>query len=195
MFKRIAAISCVVLAMFASPAVAQSFTISLEAGTERAPQDFSRAILNYDILTVAQTYDNGFGWTAQAQNYRATSHGPVTWAAEGLVGYRHRASSALSIYGNLGAGERLSPTRDFPYLAARLGADDVLGRGFTWNLVNLRYRTGWDGHFPYHSTAAGTGLTYQIGQHAALYGRVFAVFDTSYRFAGTGLGIGARMYL
>jgi hypothetical protein len=195
MFKRLAAISCVVLAAFVSPALAENFTISLEAGTERAAQDFSRAVLNYDILSVTRTYDGGFTWTAMAQNYRAASHGPVTWAAEGLVGYRHPLSSAFSVYGNIGAGERLSPTREFPYLATRLGADDALGNGIIWNVVNLRYRTGWDRNFPYHSTTAGTGLTYQIGEHAALYGRAFAVFDTGYRFAGTGLGIGARLFL
>ena len=195
MLKLILAVFCVVLAAPVMPASAESLTISLEAGTERAPKDFSRAVLNYDILSVTRTYDSGFTWTAQVQNYRAASHGPVTWATEGLLGYRHPVSASLSIYGNVGAGERLSPTRDFPYVSARLGADDALGHGFTWNAVNLRYRTGWDRQFPYHSTTAGTGLSWQASDQVALYGRAFAVFNTGYRFAGTGLGLGARVFL
>lgn len=185
-----------VMALIAMPAMAENLTVSLEAGTERAPQDFSRAVLNYDIVSVTETYDSGFTWTAMTQNYRAASHGPVTWAAEGLIGYRHKFSShSYSLYGNIGAGERLSPTRDFPYLALRLGADDVLHGGFTWNVVNLRYRTGWDRQFPYHATSAGTGVTYQAGEHLSVYSRLFAAFDTSYRYAGAGIGIGVKVLL
>ena len=178
----------------ASPASAAGFTAALEAGTEREAGDFSKAILNYDIASLTRSFDNGTSWTVQLQNYRAASHGAVTWALEGLAGYRYAATSTFSLYGSVGGGARMSPTRDFPFLSLRLGADDVLGYGFTWNVVNLRYRTGWDKKFPYHSTAAGSGLTYQIDARFALYTRVFAVFDTKYRFAGTGLGLGLRTF-
>ena len=75
-----------------------------------------------------------------------------------------------------------------------LGADDALEHGFIWNAVNFRYRTGWDARFPYHSTTAGTGFTYRIKSDFAIYSRVFAVFDTNYRFAGTGIGLGLRTF-
>lgn len=182
------------LLLSATQARAESFTASAEAGTERDAADFSKAILNYDIVSVTRSFADGMSWTAQLQNYRAARSGTVTWAFEGLVGYRHPMTPSVSLYGNIGLGERMSPTRDFPYLTLRAGADDVLGGGVTWNVVNLRYRTGWDKHFPYHSTTAGTGLSYQIDPDFALYTRVFAAFDTFYRFAGTGLGLGVRTY-
>lgn len=188
------ALACAALAVAAVPARAENFSAALEAGSERDADDFSKAVLNYDIASVTRNFDNGVSWTALVQNYRAARHGAVTWAVEGLVGYRYEATRAFSLYGNIGGGERLSPTRDFPYLALRLGADDALGGDFTWNVVNLRYRTGGDRQFPYHSTAAGTGITYRMSQDLALYSRIFAVFDTNYRFVATGIGLGLRTY-
>lgn len=188
------ALACAALALAAMPARAENFSAALEAGSERDADDFSKAVLNYDIASVTRSFDNGMSWTALVQNYRATRHGAVTWAVEGLVGYRYAATPSFSFYANIGGGERLSPTRDFPYLALRLGADHALGGDFTWNVVNLRYRTGWDKQFPYHSTAAGTGITYRMSSAFALYSRVFAMFDTNYRFAATGIGLGLRTY-
>ena len=50
-----------------------------------------------------------------------------------------------------------------------------------------RLGTPWDRLFAALEAAAS--------DQVALYGRAFAVFDTGYRFAGTGLGLGARVFL
>lgn len=185
---------CLAVAALASPAPAADYAAALEAGSEREAGDLSKAVLNYDIVSLTHSFDNGLSWTAQAQNYRAARHGAVTWAVEGLVGFRRATSPSFSLYANVGVGERMSPTRDFPYLSLRAGADEALGGGVVWNVINLRYRTGWDRRFPYHSTAAGSGLSYRLSDDFALYTRVFAVFDTNYRFAGTGIGLGLRRF-
>ncbi|MBV8979213.1 MAG: hypothetical protein JOZ13_17730 [Alphaproteobacteria bacterium] len=186
---------CLCLLSLSSAAHAEGLTVSLEAGSERTAADFSKALLNYDIVSLTKDAGNGLSWTLQVQNYRARTSGAVSWAGEGLVTYRRAMGENTSLYASLGGGERFAPTRDFPYLTVRLGADDTLGSGFTWNALNLRYRTGFDQRYPYHSTTAGTGLTYRTDRDVAIYGRVFAAFDTGYRFAGTGVGLGLRFFL
>lgn len=181
-----------VSAAMSQPVRADSPGISLEAGTERDPHDFSRATLNFDTISFTDTYDNGWGWTALVQNYRAANHGPITWLGEGLIGYRHKLTSSLSLYAGAGGGQRQSPTRDFPFFGARAGADELVADGLVWNAVNLRYRTGFDPHFPYHSSSVGSGLSWHVSERNEFFGRVFAVFNTNYSFAGTGLAIGLR---
>ena len=174
-------------------AQAGSFAASLEAGTEREPRDFSHAVLNYDIATLTEMYDNGLSWTAFAQNSRAAHGGPEAWALEGMLGYRYGFSRFL-VYGSTGLGERLTKARDFPYATFRFGLDAVVDRELTWNALNLRYRSGLDRGFVYHSSVAGTGLTWRPGAEFAFYTRVFGVLDTQYRYAGTGFGLGVRRF-
>jgi hypothetical protein len=174
-------------------AAAESMTASLEAGTERAPRDFSRAVLNYDIATLTEMYDSGLSWTAFAQNSRVAHNGPNVWALEAMLGYRYAFSRYL-VYGSAGFGERLIKPHDIAYATFRFGMDATLSRSFTWNALNLRYRDGLDRDVVYRSSVAGTGVTWRATEDTALYTRVFAVFDTQDRFAGTGLGLGLRRF-
>ncbi len=178
---------------FATMTHAGNLAASLEAGTERDAQDFSHAVLNYDNATIGWNADNGFGLVGFFQSSRPTN-GPAVWLAEGMAGYRHPVSDRFSLYVSGGFGERMSAERRFTYVTVRGGVDEMFGEHFVWNAINLRYRDGLDPDFTYHSSVAGTGITYRLNDEFALYTRVFAAFDTHFHFAGAGFGIGARKY-
>lgn len=178
---------------FATVAHADNFAASLEAGTERDAHDFSHAVLNYDNFTIAQSYGSGWGWIGFLQNNRPRGT-PAVWAVEGMVGYRAPVLDSFAWYASGGFGERMSPVLSFTYVTFRGGVDEAIGEHVVWNVVNLRYRNGLDSDVTYRASVAGTGVTYRVNDQFALYTRVFAAFDTEFRFVGTGFGIGARRY-
>jgi len=165
---------------------------SYEAGTVRDKLDLAHPVLNYNFFTVSQPLSYGFSWVAAVQNARPAHGGLPNWFLEGYLGYRYSYSPTLSVYGYVGGGERLSRAGNFPVFAFRAGIDKKMSTKLTWNAADLRWRASLDNKFHYYSPVLGTGLTYQAADDLSLYTRLFASFDSDYRFLGTSVGVGVK---
>jgi hypothetical protein len=166
--------------------------VSLEAGTERDAHHVSLPLLNYDLLTVIRFQDNGILWGAQLQNIRRADHGLISWATEGLAGYSYKYTSSAMLTGSVAIGERFASDKDFPYYVVRLSNDVRIAPNMIWNSLTIRYRNSFDEQDHYLNSQIGTGVTYQLNDSTAVYGRSFLVFGQQYQLEGIGLSIGIR---
>jgi hypothetical protein len=166
--------------------------VSLEVGTERDAHDVSLPLLNYDLLTAIRFQDNGILWGGQLQNIRRADHGLVSWATEALAGYSYKYTPSAMLTGSIAVGERFASDKDFPYYVFRLSNDVRIAPNMIWNSLTIRYRNSFDEQDHYLNSQIGTGVTYQLNDSAAVYGRSFLVFGQQYQLEGIGLSIGIR---
>ena len=105
----------------------------------------------------------------------AASSNSATDNLEGTAGYRLRIHNAFLVIGSVGIGERFQTAGsgdDFPYYVIRVGTDLVVSKIVTWNVVGFRYRDAFDSSDDYLTPQLGTGLTFKVGQHGSISGKV-----------------------
>ena len=156
-------------AMGGSTSVGTTITFDREATDLGEPKDIKLE------FNASHTFDNEVVLGASVDYSNAASSDSATDNLEGTAGYRLRIHNAVLVIGSAGIGERFQTSgsgNDFPYYVFRVATDLVVSKIVTWNAVGFRYRDAFDSSNDYLTPQLGTGLTFKVGQHGSIAGKV-----------------------
>jgi hypothetical protein len=151
-------------------ATAESSTIGILITSDRDSNHFADPKDTKVLLDGAHTFANGLILGGSFE-YRDQAFSPeMTQNLEGTIGYRVPLTSALSIWGSAGVGERWqeNPSTSFPYYVARVGADLDLTQTVTWNVITFRYRNSFDPNDNFDTPQLATGFTCKVDPQRAI---------------------------
>ncbi len=161
-------------------------TISVEYGPEWKASDSSYAD-SYLKVGFSHSLGNGWGMGVSVQDTVKANNGGSNFQPEASLGYKWK-QDALT-FGVTGAlGYTNSAPGDGTYYAVSGTVDWKLDSKWTWNVVNARYRNGFDG--TWITPKVATGFTYKIDDRQSTY----VAIGYAWKDTGNGAGLQGDKY-
>jgi len=169
-------------------------TLSFGFGMEADTGTYDKANKYVYKLGIEHNVGSGFfvGGNAETSQVQPND-GAIKQNLEALGGYK-MPLGPVTIKGSFAVGERFTTGNNFPYYAARVGADYKVTEALTWNAVQYRYRNSFDHSAnAYESHQIGTGLTFDFAKNQAVFANFYRNLDSSYAATDNGVTMGYKV--
>jgi hypothetical protein len=174
-----------------APVVSTADSVSFSVSGDYQPNFGDNKDYAYG-LTYTHTFDGGFTGGVSG-SWTDTASGDNKYNLEAQAGYKFPLTSAITVGGKVGVGERWQPGAEFPYYALYGTADYKLNDTITINALQYRYRNAFEQANNYESHRLGTGATYNVSKTVALNATVYRDFDKDFNATGDGVLVGATV--